>query len=78
MAELTTLREAVEALVGDGDAVALEGFTHLIPFAAAHELLRQGRRELELIRMTPDILYDQMIGMGRGESWSSPTAATRE
>src|SRR5436190_8150706 len=66
MAELTTLREAVEALVGEGDAVALEGFTHLIPFAAAHELLRQGRRELELIRMTPDILYDQMIGMGAG------------
>jgi glutaconate CoA-transferase subunit A len=64
MAELTTLREAVEALVSDGDAVALEGFTHLIPFAAAHELLRQGRRELELIRMTPDIVYDQMIGMG--------------
>jgi glutaconate CoA-transferase subunit A len=48
----------------DGDSVALEGFTHLIPFAAGHEVLRQGRRELELIRMTPDILYDQMIGMG--------------
>ena len=48
----------------DGDSVALEGFTHLIPFAAGHELLRQGRRELELIRMTPDLLYDQMIGMG--------------
>ena len=45
-------------------SVALEGFTHLIPFAAGHELLRQRRRELELIRMTPDILYDQMIGMG--------------
>jgi len=64
MAELTSLSEAVAALVGDGDAVALEGFTHLIPFAAGHELLRQGRQELELIRMTPDILYDQMIGMG--------------
>src|SRR3984885_13099695 len=64
MAELTTLAEAVADLVSDGDAVALEGFTHLIPFAAGHELLRQGRRELELIRMTPDILYDQMIGMG--------------
>ena len=48
----------------DGDSVALEGFTHLIPFAAGHELLRQRRRELELIRMTPDLLYDQMIGMG--------------
>ncbi|MHB1570593.1 MAG: CoA transferase subunit A [Solirubrobacteraceae bacterium] len=64
MAELTTLREAVAELVGDGDSVALEGFTHLIPFAAGHEILRQGRRDLELIRMTPDILYDQMIGLG--------------
>jgi glutaconate CoA-transferase subunit A len=61
---VTTLAEAVSGLIADGDAVALEGFTHLIPFAAAHELLRQGRRELELIRMTPDIIYDQMIGMG--------------
>jgi glutaconate CoA-transferase subunit A len=64
MAELTTLGEAVAELVRDGDAVALEGFTHLIPFAAGHELLRQGRGELELIRMTPDVLYDQMVGMG--------------
>jgi glutaconate CoA-transferase, subunit A len=64
MAELTTLSEAVAELVSDGDSVAIEGFTHLIPFAAGHELLRQGRRDLELIRMTPDILYDQMIGMG--------------
>jgi glutaconate CoA-transferase subunit A len=64
VAELVSLREAVAELVADGDSVALEGFTHLIPFAAGHELLRQGRRELELIRMTPDILYDQMIGMG--------------
>ena len=50
--------------MGDGDAIAMEGFTHLIPFAAGHEVLRQGRRELELIRMTPDVLYDQLIGMG--------------
>ena len=64
MAEVVPLVEAVTALVHDGDSVALEGFTHLIPFAAGHELLRQGRRELELIRMTPDVLYDQMIGMG--------------
>ena len=64
MAQLTSLREAVAELVGDGDAVALEGFTHLIPFAAGHEILRQGRRDLELIRMTPDLLYDQMIGLG--------------
>jgi glutaconate CoA-transferase subunit A len=64
MAELLSLSDAVRELVSDGDSVALEGFTHLIPFAAGHELLRQGRSELELIRMTPDVLYDQMIGMG--------------
>jgi glutaconate CoA-transferase subunit A len=64
MAEVVGLREAVAEHVHDGDSVALEGFTHLIPFAAGHELLRQERRELELIRMTPDLLYDQMIGMG--------------
>jgi glutaconate CoA-transferase subunit A len=64
MAELMGLPEALARLVHDGDSVAMEGFTHLIPFAAGHELLRQGRRDLELIRMTPDILYDQMIGAG--------------
>jgi len=64
MARILDLQDAVAELVHDGDSVALEGFTHLIPFAAGHELLRQGRRELELIRMTPDLLYDQMIGMG--------------
>src|SRR5215475_1238293 len=64
MAEIVTLQEAIAALVNDGDSLALEGFTHLIPFAAGHEVLRQGRRDLELIRMTPDLLYDQMIGMG--------------
>src|ERR1700735_3685970 len=66
MAEIVPLAEAVRDLVRDGDSVALEGFTHLIPFAAGHELLRQRRRGLELIRMTPDVLYDQMIGMGAG------------
>jgi glutaconate CoA-transferase subunit A len=64
MAEIAALADAVAELVHDGDSVALEGFTHLIPFAAGHELLRQGRKELELIRMTPDLLYDQMIGVG--------------
>jgi glutaconate CoA-transferase subunit A len=64
VAEVTTLQEGVAALVHDGDAVAIEGFTHLIPFAAGHEVIRQGRRDLELIRMTPDLVYDQMIGMG--------------
>src|SRR5581483_1845877 len=59
-----SLPQAIASLVNDGDTVALEGFTHLIPFAAGHEIIRQGRRNLTLIRMTPDILYDQMIGMG--------------
>src|SRR6478672_6446154 len=63
MAELVSLADAV-GLIGDGDVVALEGFTHLIPFAAAHELARQGRRELTLVRMTPDLIYDQLIGIG--------------
>ncbi len=64
MAEITTLEEAIAALVKDGQTVALEGFTHLIPFAAGHEIIRQQRRDLTLIRMTPDLIYDQMIGMG--------------
>lgn len=64
MAEVATLSDAVAELVGDGDSVAMEGFTQLIPFAAGHEILRQGRRDLELIRMTPDVLFDQMIGAG--------------
>jgi glutaconate CoA-transferase, subunit A len=64
MARHTSLPDAVADLVRDGDIVALEGFTHLIPFAAGHEIIRQGRRELTLVRMTPDLLYDQMIGMG--------------
>jgi glutaconate CoA-transferase subunit A len=64
MAEIVPLREAVADLVHDGETVALEGFTHLIPHAAGHELVRQGRRELTLVRMTPDIVYDQLIGMG--------------
>jgi glutaconate CoA-transferase subunit A len=64
VAEITTLAEAVAELVHDGDTVALEGFTHLIPYAAGHEILRQHRRRLTAVRMTPDILYDQMIGAG--------------
>ena len=63
-AEITSLADAVADLVRDGDSVALEGFTHLIPFAAGHEIVRQGRRDLELMRMTPDLVYDQLIGMG--------------
>lgn len=64
MSKLTTMTEAVAALVRDGDTVAIEGFTHLICFAAAHELIRQGRRELTLCRMTPDLVYDQMVAAG--------------
>jgi glutaconate CoA-transferase, subunit A len=62
--EVVELREAVAGLVRDGDAVALEGFTHLIPTAAAHEIIRQEKKDLTLVRMTPDLIYDQMIGMG--------------
>jgi glutaconate CoA-transferase, subunit A len=61
---LLPLKEAIAATVRDGDSVALEGFTHLIPFAAGHEIIRQQRRNLHLIRMTPDLIYDQLIGMG--------------
>jgi glutaconate CoA-transferase subunit A len=64
MASLTTLEDALADHVRDGDTVALEGFTHLIPVSAGHELIRQGRRNLTLVRMTPDIVFDQMIGMG--------------
>lgn len=64
MADIVSLREAVAELVRDGDSVALEGFTHLIPTAGAHEIIRQGRKDLTLIRMTPDLIYDQMIGVG--------------
>lgn len=64
MAAFHSLKDAVAGLIQDGAVVALEGFTHLIPFAAGHELIRQRRRNLTLIRMTPDLIYDQMIGMG--------------
>jgi glutaconate CoA-transferase subunit A len=64
MAEILPLRDAIAGAVHDGDTVALEGFTHLIPYAAGHEVVRQGRRELTLVRMTPDLLFDQLIGMG--------------
>lgn len=59
-----SLRDAIATHVHDGDVVALEGFTHLIPHAAGHEIVRQGRRDLALVRMTPDVVYDQLIGMG--------------
>jgi len=64
MAVICSLKEAVAEHIHDGDAIALEGFTHLIPHAAGHEVVRQGRRDLTLIRMTPDLIFDQLIGMG--------------
>ena len=64
MAQLLPLAEAVAEVVRDGDTVAFEGFTHLIPFAAGHEVIRQRRRDLTLVRMTPDVIYDQLIGAG--------------
>src|ERR1044072_2190442 len=64
MASTALLSDAVAELVHDGDVVALEGFTHLIPHAAGHEVIRQRRRDLTLVRMTPDVIYDQLIGMG--------------
>ena len=62
--KVTSMREAIAALVHDGDSVAIEGFTHLICFAAGHEIIRQRRRDLTLIRLTPDVIYDQMIAAG--------------
>jgi glutaconate CoA-transferase, subunit A len=64
MAKILPLSQAVAELIKDGDQVACEGFTHLIPFSAGHEIIRQRKRNLTLIRMTPDLIYDQMIGMG--------------
>src|SRR5207245_5458428 len=58
------LADAIAEYVHDGDTVAMEGFTHLIPFAAGHEVIRQRRTDLTLVRMTPDLIYDQLIGMG--------------
>jgi glutaconate CoA-transferase subunit A len=64
MAVFSTLPNAIAENLKDGDTVAFEGFTHLIPFAAVHETIRQERRDLTLVRMTPDLVYDQLIGMG--------------
>jgi glutaconate CoA-transferase subunit A len=64
VSRLLSLAQAVSELIHDGDTVAMEGFTHLVPHAAGHELIRQNRRDLTLLRMTPDIIYDQLIGVG--------------
>lgn len=60
----TSLNKAVSENLSDGDVVAFEGFSHLIPYAAAHEAIRQKFKNLTLVRLTPDVIYDQMIGMG--------------
>jgi glutaconate CoA-transferase subunit A len=62
--KVATMRDAIAELVRDGDTVAIEGFTHLIGFAAGHEIIRQRRRDLTLARLTPDLVYDQMIAGG--------------
>lgn len=64
MAQFLSLAEAIKANVRNGDTLALEGFTHLIPYAAGHEIIRQGVTDLTVMRMTPDLIYDQMVGMG--------------
>jgi glutaconate CoA-transferase subunit A len=64
MATIVPLAAAIADLVRDGDTIAMEGFTHLIPFAAGHEIVRQRRADLTLVRMTPDVIFDQLIGMG--------------
>ncbi len=64
MSLFCSLHDAISGAIHDGDVVAMEGFTHLIPFAAGHEVIRQGRRDLTLVRMTPDVIYDQLIGAG--------------
>jgi glutaconate CoA-transferase, subunit A len=64
MSRFLSLAQAVEESIADGDTVAMEGFTHLIPHAAGHEIIRQNKRRLTLIRMTPDLIYDQLVGMG--------------
>lgn len=64
MSKLTTLHDAIASLVHDGDCLYAAGFTHLIPFAAGHEIIRQGRKDLTLARATPDLIYDQMVAAG--------------
>ena len=74
MAEFMSLRDAIATHLKNGDSVAMAGFTHLIPYAAGHEVIRQGQKDLTLIRMTPDIIYDQIVGMGQARklvfSWA--------
>ncbi|MGZ4150199.1 MAG: CoA transferase subunit A, partial [Actinomycetota bacterium] len=62
--KVTTMHDAVAELVRDGDTISIEGFTHLISFAAGHEIIRQRKRDLTLARMTPDVIYDQLVAGG--------------
>src|SRR6266496_1893514 len=62
--KVASMHDAVRDLVHDGDTVAIEGFTHLISFAAGHEIIRQRKRDLTLARLTPDLVYDQMVAAG--------------
>jgi glutaconate CoA-transferase, subunit A len=64
MSKVTSMRDAVAVNVHDGDVVAIEGFTHLISFSAGHEIIRQRKRDLTLARLTPDLIYDQMVAAG--------------
>src|SRR5574338_1073195 len=64
MSKVVSLSEAIAMYVNDGDTVYAAGFTHLIPFAAGHEIIRQGRKDLTLARATPDLIYDQMVAAG--------------
>jgi len=64
VSKVASMADAVRDLVHDGDTVAIEGFTHLISFAAGHEIIRQRKRDLTLARLTPDLVYDQMVGAG--------------
>jgi acyl CoA:acetate/3-ketoacid CoA transferase alpha subunit len=78
MSKVASMRDAVAANVHDGDVVAIEGFTHLICFAAGHEIIRQRKRDLTLARLTPDLIYDQMVAAGWLASSSSRGSAIRE
>ncbi len=77
--KVLSMRDAIARHVHDGDTVVIEGFTHLICFAAAHEIIRQGRRDLTLCRLTPDLIYDQMIAAGSARklvfSWAGNPGA---
>src|ERR1051325_3634273 len=82
VSKVLSMRDAIARFVHDGDVVVIEGFTHLICFAAGHEIIRQGRKDLTLCRLTPDLIYDQMISAGCARklvfSWAgNPGAGSR-